>query len=189
MLFRANSCRKRVAWLAGVLLAGVTLWSHAQTNPRPEKADEWERAAQNREDAATAQLGESDRMLDLAKLLIRKGCATDVERRKNLIRAGEMCCGAGDMAALAAANYEKATWNWLASAAELFRQSAEAPKRLTDAMVDKARENCRASMQRAAEAYEMAADVYATGNAEQPVRSAQSSEKAASLREMIADLK
>lgn len=189
MPYMVSSCWKRAVCLVLLLgCLGRSLPSSGQTN-QTSRAEEWERAAENREVAAQAQQGESARMLDVAKGLIRKGCATEAERRKNLTQAAELCSAAGELASLAAANYEKASRNWLASAAELVRESSGRPKRLADEMADKARQNRRSSLQSAAEAHEMSADIYAPGNAELPIRSAQSSEKAASLRELIADLK
>jgi hypothetical protein len=188
---RATQNRQRWAVAAGILAACLHVAAPSfAIEPQPtNRAEELERAALNRGDAAITQERESEKLLGLADALCKKAYTNDTERRRIFTQAGDLQLSAGDLEGLAAGNYEKASKNWTAASVEFSKEPGDSWKRKSEQMAAQARTNRRTALERAAGAYELAADSYVAGKADLPIKSAQSSEKAAGLQEMIADLK
>ena len=152
-----------------------------------DKAEQWEKAALTRELAATTEQMHADDLLTKAQDLRQKSDTdTDSDRENDFLKVGEIERAAADLYVLSVANYDKAAANWT-SAAEEYRKYKEL-ERLRNARnrVDVATRNATYACSRAAEIYEIAANAFSLENANDPPRTGQALEKAATWRENLA---
>jgi len=179
------------ATIFAAVLSGFALVSRGELSDEVKKQAldrimEWERAALNRELAATTQQLQAEEMLKEATALRFKEFLTLDERRANMKKAGDKEKSAGDRAGAACGNFDRAAANWNTVAREY--EKLEDKKNRTDALVMSrlARERAFSCGEIAASAYELAAEAYMENNANRPANAAAASERAASWREKLA---
>ncbi len=155
-------------------------------SPSIDAAEEWKQAAVNREWAAVTQVDQAWEHSRQSEALRYSANADEIERRKMLGAAAGELAKAGDLELKGAGNYEMAVKNWHRVAA-IWKRKGEPAKQ------DQAREQAEASTRaviaacrRAAERYEVAAELYRQLDTTHTVKSAAMSEKAALCRERLA---
>jgi hypothetical protein len=185
---KTRACRA----ICAVAAFGLAAWGRGEGEKAPPDAEtcqkiaEWQRAALNRELAAAAQLRQHDAGLLKAKDLRAKKYATEKDRRANFGKAGDLERAAGEVAGVAVINFERAATNWLQVAREYARAGEQKTEAEAKALAGLARDSSRRALQNAAQAYEMAAEAFSEGNADEPGRAAFASERAAAWREKLA---
>ena len=171
---------------AAVFLCGAAFAADDAEQRKREHADAWAQAAENRFLAAVSQQEEAAAMQAKAEELRHREYVDAADRLGNWRAAGDAEYKAGDLLGGAAGNYEKAAAN--ASKAVLqYRQLGE--EELVDDLGEVAqssRERTFEAMRGAASAYEMSAEDFGADGADQPVKAAAASEKAAVWREKLA---
>ena len=151
-----------------------------------ERMARWERAALNREWAAATKWSQADLLVKQAGKLRAASYSTPEEHRKNYQKAASAELRAAGLYASASAGFDKALSNWK----NLDRlchpvRDAEKKKLVQQAIRSadtKAREACRL----AAEAYEVAADLFSQDKGGKLEASAKASEAAAACWEKLA---
>lgn len=151
-----------------------------------EKAEEWERAALNREWAAITRQTQAEEQLKCAQAFRSKEYLYERERKSNLNMAGDAEKRAGDLEGSALGNFDAAARNWEKVAAEYKRLRDVEKEQNARTMAESAHKNALLACGRAADAYELAAESYSERNADQPNKAAAVSEKAAIFREKLA---
>ncbi len=151
-----------------------------------DKAEEWKQAAVNREWAAVSQVDQAWQHTRQSEALRYSATTDEVQRRKMLVAAAGALAKAGGLEMRAVANYAGAVKNWK-NVASVWKGKAEAAKQ--DQAQQQATANSNAvtgACRRAAERYELAADLYRQLGTADAAKSASMSEKAAACRERLA---
>ena len=154
-----------------------------------KRAMEWQKAAVNRELAALPRAEEADRLHILAVALRARPTESNVERGRNLEKAGDLAMQCGAMEQCAAGSFRAASANWLRSATEYGRAGDSSKRASAMANSTAATESVVAAYNRAAECYEGAASDYAGELVNKTGKSASASDRAAGMREKLASLK
>ena len=162
------------------------------------RAEEWQRAAENRETAAITQQAQAEEMILVAQELRKKEYGSEKERKKNWKMAGDKEREAGDCQGKAFANFDLAAGNWLNVANELEKVKTNKDLRGIEhkGFEDKgknarlmnklAKDNGTAALRKAADAFELAAEAYGASNVNDAGMEAMARERAATFREMLA---
>jgi hypothetical protein len=150
------------------------------------KGEEWQKAAQHREWAASVQQGQAQDLLDLAQELRKREYLYDADRRGHLRQAGDLENRAGDLHAGASGNLEKAALDWDKAAGEYKRLHEKERHNNALIMAEHARKNVLIAYRRAAESYELAAEAYGENGADDPDKEVMARIKAATWREKLA---
>ena len=171
----------------------VTLFAEEDLKQVAVRAEEWVRAAENRESAAITQQAQSETQLMAAQALRKKEFKNEKERIKNFKQAGDTERDAGNLQAKAAVNFDLAAANWLSAAKEYGKLNNVGDPQL---MADKVKNatimhklalnNGTFSLQKTAQAYELAAEAYGAANANDPGWESWDREMAAVYRETLA---
>lgn len=179
--------------VAGFLLTGFAAGAGKEPAARSdedlkaaERAEQFEKAGQNRLWAASTQMSHAETLLASALDLRKKGFATEAERTWSLGRAGDSEQMAGGLVGMAIANLDRAVDNFGKAAAEYAKLKDEERRRNAEHKADLARRDVTAACVKAAEAYETAAEAYSAENANDPVKAGQVIEWAAGWRENLA---
>jgi hypothetical protein len=180
------------AWILSGLAAAVVAQMAVAAEPKErvaERAEEWERAAENRFVAGVVQLEESERLLLHAQKVREEEYGDPAKRRKAFDSAGQLERKAGDTAGLACVNLEKAADNWIKASTDYKEAGRAEQARTVEERANEAAQEAVRSARLAAHAYERSADAFSVGKADNPTQEAASSEKAAVWRERIASKK
>jgi len=178
-------------WPVFLAIVGMPLWAASKDGDvkaadRFDASARWQRAALNREWAASTKSDRAEELMDQAKALRTTLPADAEERRRAFQRAGGLALSAAGLYGSACANYDKACENWnkvgdLRRKAEDEDSEARA-RNLAARSSGLASEACR----NAAHAFEMAADSFSKPNGDELDKAAAAGEQAAAWWEKLA---
>ena len=174
----------RMALLVALLPAQARA-EEAEVKAR-EKADEWRKAALNRELAALPRAADADKLRDVAQALRVKRTETAAEQRQNIEKAGDIMIQAGAMEQASAVSLEAAVANWHRSAAEYAKAGDESKRDRANANARSAAEQALVTLDRAAECFEAAAQDFSRPEVDRTDKAAVASDQAAMMREKLA---
>lgn len=150
------------------------------------KAEEWERAAVNREWAAASQQGEADARVAEANDLIRSDVESDAERKKAFVHAANLLMQAGGLYGQACGSLDRAADNWRKAAAGYHDAGLLERERSAKERASTVEQHAVKICEQAAEAYEGAASAYDHDPVNQANRAAGAASNAAAWREKLA---
>jgi hypothetical protein len=151
-----------------------------------DQAEQLKKAAVNREWAAVTQVDQAWQHTRESEALRYSATTDEVQRRKMLVAAAGSLAKAGGLEMRAVGNYGAAAKNWQ-SVASVWKGKAESAKQNQAQQQATANSNAvTGSCRRAAERYELAADLYRQLGTADAAKSASMSEKAAACRERLA---
>ena len=154
-----------------------------------DKVSEWERAALNREVAALMSEIRAEEFLTHAQQFREKEYRSEKERKSNLNRAGDQEINSGNLQGRVSGNFDRAAADWEKVAAKYKKSGKEEKRHHAKAMAEAAYYQASLACRHAAIAYELAAESFADGNADQLDKAIAASEKAATQREKLAGRK
>jgi len=165
-------------------LSVVTPSILAADNAEGKRAEEFAKAAQNYEVAANARVETADILLEFARELRSQEHADETERRKNMKSAGLRELQAGNLLASALSGYDKAAQAWTRAGSAYKKAGNQEKGNEMKSAFKIAQEAGTAACQVSAESFEFSAEAFSTIDLS---RMAGSSDKAASMRERLAN--
>jgi len=151
-----------------------------------DAATRWQRAALNREWAASTRIERAEELLTQAKDLQAKESTDLEERKRRFAQAGNLELAAAKLFGLACAGYDKAQANWNMLADLCRKAEDEEKEKRARQLGERAAASATAACGKAAHACELAANSFSKPNAGQAERAAGAGEQAAMWWERLA---
>ena len=149
------------------------------------KVSEWEKIAQNYENAANSQSEQAEFCLTTSTDYRKKEYIYETERKANMFQAGSNERKAGELLVAALANTDKASEAWQKASSEAGRTGNEEREMALKKLGQDLRNKAIDIAQKAASAFESASEAFNSSNGKNLELSAQSSERAAQIRTQI----
>ena len=148
------------------------------------KRTQLERAAVNYEWAARAQEKAAQKIIAEGETIRNAPYDTKTQYYKNIRRVGDLTSRAGDLEAAVGNSYDQAASIWLKISKRMGKKDGNSSDMPPEQMAQIARQSAIIAYQRSAELYELSAQAYYEAN--DPLRQASLCQKAARMREKIA---
>lgn len=170
-----------------ITFAGISLALDDEAKKKLEaKIAEWEKIGQNYEAAANSQSEQAEYCLAIATDCRKKEYVYETERKANMFQAGSNERKAGELLVAALGNTDKASEAWQKASSEAGRLGNDDRELELRKLAQDLRNKAIEIAQKAASAFENAAEALNSSNGKNLELSAQSSERAAQIRTQIA---